>query len=428
VNRLDGCQTRQRPTGADPTMTDHHPRTPDPTQTRTGSARQTAPPAGPDATTPSTTDTVPGVRADVAAGAHPGRATGHRPDTGPARRARQAGGRPHRPHTDPGPDVDLPGRTPPIPTSSVRTPPGTDRSAADGNRTARSKARQSGSPAPIPVSVWPVGPSHTTCTTPGCTATVPGRPVAGPPCAGRLPDRLWYRMVAAFSRPGDLVLVADAGTGAAVAACADFDRRVIARAATRTTRTRIRALSALTARTGTTGEGVTVFGDAPRRRTGRLAVTWPAHTHRRPASLLLVPTPCTQDRDGQYRGPAGDQWQRQVIADAVHLLHPGALIVAVTASSCATSTSDARGFDDPTGRIITAAQALGLTYLQHIVAITAHLVDGHLTLADPTATRTPAPDHPTHAATVHNGAAQRRHRRTHLDLIVLAVPGGPRDV
>jgi hypothetical protein len=306
--------------------------------------------------------------------------------------------------------------------------------------------------APTPVSVWPVGPLRA-CATPGC-ATSPG----AAPCAGQLPDRLWYRMVAAFSRPGDLVLVADAGTGAAVAACADFDRRVIAHVATRDARNRVRA-RALAAGHDTPARAL--FGDSPRTRTGRLAVTWPARTHRRPASLLIVPSPCTTSSHPHHEAPArpgaepacpgrptdgpahrvsdpldltDDAWQRQVIADAVHLLHPGALIVAITAGTHPAPGTGA--FDDPAGRIINAAHEAGLSYLQHIVAVHADLSDGRLTLPDalttsaPTAPSAPT-DRPASTRTAADGAAAAgsgpRHRRAHLDLIVLTVPGGTHD-
>jgi hypothetical protein len=138
---------------------------------------------------------------------------------------------------------------------------------------------------------------------------------------------------------------------------------------------------------------------------------------------------------------AGDAWQRQVIADAAHLLHPGALIVAITAGAHPAPGTGA--FDDPAGRIIAAARETGLTYLQHIVAVHADLSNGHLTLPDTPTGPAPAladPPAPTDRSAGGSAANKNvtasgttdpgqgpRHRRAHLDLLVLTVPGGTRD-
>jgi hypothetical protein len=207
--------------------------------------------------------------------------------------------------------------------------------------------------------VWPVGPLK------NCPAC--GAPSDSPPCAGQLPDRLLYRAIAAFSRPDDAVLIADATASAAVQACADFDRHVL----------------------------------LPQQ----------ASPHDQPASLLLVPPPCPNSPptpSPSQREHDTTTCQTQTIIQSVRLLRPGSLVVTITAPAI---TNDG-WLDDRTGRLTTALTGLGLSYLQHIVAIHTDLRDGHLLPPD---TPTTSPRH----------SEAGRHQRVHLDLLLTAVPGEP---
>lgn len=106
-------------------------------------------------------------------------------------------------------------------------------------------------------------------------------------------------------------------------------------------------------------------------------------------------------------GPLGDARAAAVLATAAEQLPPGAYLFAVTAYDPDTA-------EETCGPIVRAAQALGLAYVQHLIAVNGH-ADGDRIIPHPGDAPTPAhTDGP---------APQPAHAPVHTDLLVLRTPG-----
>ena len=221
----------------------------------------------------------------------------------------------------------------------------------------------------VPVSVWPATPP-------------PGQaPGPGPEAA---------HAITAFSRPGELVVIPAAGTGALLTAAAAAGRRVLGLfsgpAACHAASARLdqdlgpAARPLAQARAG--GPGLLLEAGCPEAGQAALAITGRG-------------------------GPGGSV----LYAACERVLRPGGVLAVLTAS-----THRPAGLrDDPAG-VIAAARAAGLIYTQHIVALHAAITDGQLTPGPPGAAR------PDEAAGPPAVCA-----RIHSDLLVFTKPGGTRD-
>jgi hypothetical protein len=216
----------------------------------------------------------------------------------------------------------------------------------------------------VPVSVWPATPA-------------PGpAPGPGPEAA---------HVITAFSRPGELVVIPAAGTGALLSAAAAAGRRVLGLfpgpAACHAAGLRLdqdlgpAARPLAQARAG--GPGLLLEAGCPEAGQAALAITG--------------------------RGAGG-----VLYAACERVLRPGGVLAVITAS-----TPRPAGLRDDPGEVIAAARAAGLVYAQHIVALHAAITGGQLTTGLPGAAR---PDEaagpPAVCACVHS------------DLLVFTKPGG----
>ena len=210
----------------------------------------------------------------------------------------------------------------------------------------------------------------------------PGTPGLGVPLSvwAASPATEAARAVAEFSRPGDLVVVLDAGTGAvlASAAAAGAGRRVLGLvpgvAACHIAGLRLDLALSPAARPLTQvrpgGPGVLLD---------------PASPHAGQAALAIAAVP----RDGPG----------EVYAASERALRPGGVLVVLTAPA------PAPGADSTAA--IAAGRAAGLVYAQHVIALRVPLADGQLIAPPGTA---PPP-----------GAVCAR---VHADVLVLTKPGG----
>jgi hypothetical protein len=219
----------------------------------------------------------------------------------------------------------------------------------------------------VPLSVWPATPA-------------PG------PAPGSGPKAV--HVITSFSRPGELVVVLAAGTGALLSAAAAAGRRVLGLfpgpAACRAAGLRLdqdlgpAARPLARARVG--GPGLLLEAGCPEAGHAALAITG--------------------------RGGPGDGGVLYAACERV--LRPGGVLAVLTAS-----TPRPAGLRDDPGEVIAAARAAGLTYAQHIVALHAAITGGQLTPGPPGAAR---PDEAAGPPAVH--------ACVHSDLLVFTKPGG----
>jgi hypothetical protein len=238
---------------------------------------------------------------------------------------------------------------------------------------------------------------------------VPGIPPVGltvwrtPACdgAGSISDRLAYRLVAAYTNPGDLIIDL---TGALAGVAATGGRTPIPAVFTGT---RLRTTPILTAIApgakrpprvvrGAEPPGLRDwFGDdlhdPEQSATATAPAIWPL------ASLLVAAWPLDPDP-----GTAAARLTELTTA-ATRLLEPG---------GCAVFAADRHGGGDYTA-LVTAARAAGLRYFQHIAAITAD-IDGDQLIYNATSRD---------LATTGDGT----HIPVHVDLIIFTRPGGHPD-
>ena len=216
----------------------------------------------------------------------------------------------------------------------------------------------------MPLSVWPApGP-------------VPG---ASPKAA---------HAITAFSRPGELVVIPAAATGALLTAAAAAGRRVLGLFCGPA------ACHAVSARLDQD------LGPAAR----------PLAQARAGGPELLLEAGCPEAGQAALavtgRGSPGAS---VLYAACERVLWPGGVLAVLTAST----HRPAGRRDDPAG-VIAAARAAGLIYTQHIVALHAAITDGQLTPSPPGATR------PDETASTPAVCA-----RIHSDLLVFTKPGTP---
>jgi hypothetical protein len=245
---------------------------------------------------------------------------------------------------------------------------------------------------PVPITVWrtPAGPNPTP-----------------------IPTRLAYRLLAAYTDPGDTIIdltlsptIADvAATGSRSLVHAHFTpANALVVTDTAATRPALRNLGGAPAAPGDLPELADWFGD-DLRHTDRPAGTIPDHptdtqppavSHR---SLLVAPWPL------HATDPIADARLRTVAGSATRILQPAGSVVFI-----ATSDTPGRG---NYSNLVHAATAAGLRYLQHIVAIGADITADQLTYlstAQDLEDQDPA-----------------RHHRVHTDLLVFVTAASAAD-
>ena len=163
--------------------------------------------------------------------------------------------------------------------------------------------------------------------------------------------------ITAFSRPGELVVIPAAGTGALLSAAAAAGRRVLGLfsgpAACHAASARLdqdlgpAARPLAQARAG--GPGLLLEAGCPEAGQAALAITGRG-------------------------GPGGSV----LYAACERVLRPGGVLAVITAS-----TPRPAGLRDDPGEVIAAARAAGLIYAQHIVALHAAITGGQLTPGPP---------------------------------------------
>jgi hypothetical protein len=212
----------------------------------------------------------------------------------------------------------------------------------------------------VPVSVWPApGPA----------------PGSGPEAA---------HVITAFSRPGELVVIPAAGTGALLSAAAAAGRRVL-------------GLSPGPAACHAASSRLDQDLDPARRPLAQARPGGPG---------LLLEAGCPEAGQAALaitgRGAGG-----VLYAACERVLRPGGVLAVITAS-----TPRPGGLRDDPGEVIAAARAAGLVYAQHIVALHAAITGGQLTPGPPDARPDEAAGPPAVHACVHS------------DLLVFTKPGG----
>jgi hypothetical protein len=214
-------------------------------------------------------------------------------------------------------------------------------------------------PGTVPLSIWPAVPS------PGSCPASP-QPV---PCPQRYSAEAAAVVITAFSRPADLVVIAEPGAGALVAAVARAGRRVLGLAATTRASRDLAALAIAT--------------DCPA----------PGCPPPAPAGHAARAEPFADSGVGPG----------VLYAACQRMLAPGGLLVVITSTARHPAAA---------GEVIARARAAGLAYAQHIIAMHARIRGGCLAGPWPVLAG-PAPGDP------------GLHRSVHTDLLVFTQPGTP---
>jgi hypothetical protein len=247
----------------------------------------------------------------------------------------------------------------------VPAPPASSRPAGTGDQQPGTAA----SPGiGVPVSVWPATPAPGLAPGPGAEAA---------------------HVITAFSRPGELVVIPAAGTGALLSAAAAAGRRVLG-----------------------------LFAGPAACHAAGLRLDWDLGPARRPLAQaraggpgLLLEAGCPEAGQAALaitgRGGPG---AGVLYAACERVLRPGGVLAVITAS-----TPGPGGLRDDPGEVIAAARAAGLVYAQHIVALHAAITGGQLTPGPPGA---PRPDETAGPPAVH--------ARIHSDLLVFTKIGTAR--
>ncbi len=242
----------------------------------------------------------------------------------------------------------------------------------------------------VPVSIWP-----------GIPAPVPCPASVWPvPCPQRLGVHAGQAVITAFSRPADLVVIPEPGTGALAVAAAAAGRRVL-------------ALPATTGRSRDLAAWLDRDLEGAHRPLARLIPGGPQRLLRAGSAeagqaALVITTACATPGcpppapDGGETGAAGPGADPGLLyAACQRALAPGGLLVIIT--------SAARQPAHP-GGLIAHARAAGLVYTQHIIAVHARIHASHLLAAVPS----PAPG---------QEAGPARHLPIHTDLLVFTQEG-----
>jgi hypothetical protein len=234
----------------------------------------------------------------------------------------------------------------------------------------------------VPLSVWLTDPLSGCC--PVCE-----NPAASA-CAHRLPAALARQVIEAFTTRGDLVYLPEAGNAAALIAAVQNGRRVLALAPT--------SQSAALAHDTLTEAAPAVASLAVLRRgaPGHQPTGAERHAAR---SALAIASPHTPT-DSVALAALVDSCARALRPDGVLVItarqHPGQNLA---------------------GHLVVHAQAAGLVYLQHIVAVEATATDGALT---------PVPaaesEHGSNCGCHLGRPGAGRHALVHTDLLVFTRP------
>ncbi|GAA1961994.1 hypothetical protein [Kitasatospora viridis] len=230
---------------------------------------------------------------------------------------------------------------------------------------------------PVPLTVWLTDPFAGCCT----SCEIPGDAA----CADRIPPGLAHRIIDAFSATGDLVFLPDPGNGILLTAAARAGRGAVA-LSTKGLSTKALSAEALSA-------------EAHLHLTSTPA---PAHLRRtvpHARARLAVAAPHT---------PATPHHAAALIAACARALHPRGVLVLCSRQS---------GAPDAAGHLIAHAQACGLAYLQHIVAVEAVATGSALAPRRPRTV-----DHAPGCACPLSRVRAGRHALIHTDLLVLTKP------
>jgi len=231
----------------------------------------------------------------------------------------------------------------------------------------------------VPLSIWPDLPA----------------PRSGPhgPCAGPVTARAAGQVIAAFSRPGDLVAAPD-GSAAVIEAAAAAGRRVL-------------GLIPAPVRDGGALAGLRSRLDPAARPFARLRpggpdlLLAPGDPDAGQAALAITgchgPGCCSRPEPGGETGPG------LLYAACQRVLRPGGVLAVITATPAAGGQPA-----DLAGHAVAAARAAGLVYAQHIVLVHAAIRDDQL-----------APDPAASSPAGLPGGC-----RIHSDLLVFTKPGG----
>ncbi|HEY5357519.1 MAG TPA: hypothetical protein VIJ82_07475 [Streptosporangiaceae bacterium] len=219
----------------------------------------------------------------------------------------------------------------------------------------------------VPLSVWPATPA-------------PGpAPGPGPEAA---------HVITAFSRPGELIVIPAAGTGALLSAAAAAGRRVLG-----------------------------LFAGPAACHAAGLRLDWDLGPAARPLAQaraggpgLLLEARCPEAGHAALAiaGRGGPGAGGVLYAACERVLRPGGVLAVITAS-----TPRPAGLRDDPGEVIAAARAAGLIYAQHIVALHAAITDGQLL------------PRPQDASPDETAGPPAVHARVHSDLLVFTKPGTP---
>ena len=214
-------------------------------------------------------------------------------------------------------------------------------------------ASAAGTRAGVPLSIWPAIPPPAPC---------PGG-IGAAPCPHQVTTEAAARIVTAFSRPGDLVVIPAARTGPLIVAAAAAGRRVLGLCGDRALAARLargldpalRSLAVL--RPG--GPGLLLHATCSEAGQAALAVA------------TACATPGCQPPSGQGE-PAAETDPGLLYAACERVLRPGGLLAVLT--------NAAKQPGHP-GELIACARAAGLIYTQHIIALHAAIHTSQLVIS-----------------------------------------------
>ncbi|MEY9936976.1 hypothetical protein [Streptacidiphilus sp. MAP5-3] len=262
------------------------------------------------------------------------------------------------------------------------TQPASPTTSAERRALARAERRTAAAHSRVPLSVWLTEPLTGCC------------PVCATPehaCANRVPGALADQLVEAYSKPGDLVYVPDAGNAALMVAAVRAGRKVLAytHAADHARSTQQTMRDA----------GCEVASLAVLRRADPATLPTQAERLRGRAQLAVL----APHHPVQARALAA-------MAEAcARVLRPSGVLAILSRQSSS---------PDLTGHLVTHGQAAGMTYLQHIAAVEATAHGDELVMAPAAPVGVHSPDctcrQPAHRA--------GRHLLVHNDITVLQRP------
>ncbi len=276
--------------------------------------------------------------------------------------------------------------------------------------------------AAVPLAVWPVG--QTRKADQWTARYLPGSADQPP----SITPELARRIIVEYSQPGELILDPCCGAGATLVEAAVRGRRAIG-VETQDSWARLAVANCQHVLPPKAWPLVEVTSGDPRRladlvgeHCGQvdLAILCPpaganTDSSRLSAQRRLTPgsapdTPTDKVVRPQH-GDVSRDAAGELVAACTQVLRPGGLLVTVTGN-----THDPGRLIDRAGNTVAAAQAAGLDYLQHIVAVDAAVRDS--SLAAPLSASTSGTSDA-------SGFAPRRHLLVHHDVLVFRNPTGP---